>query len=149
MIGQNTITLIFIHSIFFRFTKLYFAFCHSVTYVHFSKQCHVRKYCLSLFLFKIINFHGCKNGSILHMSRVMRKTAFLFAQKKAQISCTVTVQLHSNHAADQRLCFCNVDRTIPLLPKSKISRLQPSSMVLQPGLYQSLRPCWKPRWQVF
>ena len=28
-------------------------------------------------------------------------------------------QLHGNHAADQRLCFCYKDRTIPLLPNQK------------------------------
>ena len=39
-----------------------------------------------------------------------------------------------NHEADQRLCFRYTDSTIPLLPKSKISSLQPSSVGLQPGL---------------
>ena len=28
-------------------------------------------------------------------------------------------QLHGNHAADQRLCFRCIDRTIPLLPNQK------------------------------
>ena len=32
-------------------------------------------------------------------------------------------QLRSNCTADQRLCFCNTDSTIPLLPKYKISTL--------------------------
>ena len=32
-------------------------------------------------------------------------------------------QLHSNFAADQRLCFRNIDHKIPLLPKSEISSL--------------------------
>ena len=32
-------------------------------------------------------------------------------------------QLRGNHAANQRLCFHNKDSTIPLLPKSEISRL--------------------------
>ena len=34
----------------------------------------------------------------------------------------------SNHAADQCLCFCNIDSAIPLDPKSKILSLQPSSV---------------------
>ena len=47
-------------------------------------------------------------------------------------------QLHGNSAADQRLCFryMHVDSTMTLLSKSEISRLIPSSMVVQPGL------CW-------
>ena len=36
-------------------------------------------------------------------------------------------QLHVYHAADQRLCFCCIGSTIPLLPISKISNLYPSS----------------------
>ena len=36
--------------------------------------------------------------------------------------------------ADQRLCFRYMDSTIPLLPKSKISSLQPSSVLVQSNL---------------
>ena len=36
--------------------------------------------------------------------------------------------------ADQRLCFRYTDSTIPLLSKSKISSLLPSSVRVQPGL---------------
>ena len=43
-----------------------------------------------------------------------------------------TDELYGNHAADQHLCFCLKDRTIPLLPKSKIS----SVVVVQPALCQ-------------
>ena len=32
-------------------------------------------------------------------------------------------QLRGNREADQRLCFCYMDSTIPLLPKSEISSL--------------------------
>ena len=42
-------------------------------------------------------------------------------------------QLHSNREADQRLCFRYTDSTTPLLPKSEISSLQPSSVAVQPG----------------
>ena len=35
----------------------------------------------------------------------------------------VADKLHGDHEADQRLCFCHTDSTIPLLPKYKISRL--------------------------
>ena len=43
-------------------------------------------------------------------------------------------QLRGNREADQRLCFCYTDSTIPLLHKSEISCLQPSSAVVQTGL---------------
>ena len=41
---------------------------------------------------------------------------------------------HGNREADQRLCFRYIDRTIPLLFKSKISSLLQSSVAVQPGL---------------
>ena len=34
-----------------------------------------------------------------------------------------TVQPCGNHEADQRLCFCYMDSTIPLLPRSESSSL--------------------------
>ena len=43
-------------------------------------------------------------------------------------------QLRGNSEVDQRLCFRYTDSTIPLLIKSGISILQPSSAVVQPGL---------------
>ena len=41
------------------------------------------------------------------------------------------------HCADQRLCFHSIDSAIPLLSKSEIASLQPSSVVVQPGLCQT------------
>ena len=43
-------------------------------------------------------------------------------------------QLRSNCEADQRLCFRYTDSTIPLLSKSNMSGLYPSSVTVQPGL---------------
>ena len=43
-------------------------------------------------------------------------------------------QLHGDCAADQHIIFSYIDSTIPLLSKSEISSLQPSSVVVQPGL---------------
>ena len=43
-------------------------------------------------------------------------------------------QLRGDRKADQRLCFRYSDSAIPLLSKSEISSLQPSSVVVQPGL---------------
>ena len=61
----------------------------------------------------------------------MRKPAFCICENKD------ADQLRGNGEADQRLCFRYMDSTIPLLAKSKISSLQPSSVGLQPGLCQT------------
>ena len=45
-------------------------------------------------------------------------------------------QLQGNCATDQHLCFCFIDSSIHLLPKSEISSLHPSSVDVQPGLCQ-------------
>ena len=65
------------------------------------------------------------------MSLVMRKPLFCIYENKD------TDQLRGNREADQRLCFRYTNSTIPLLPKSGISILQPSSVVVQPGLCQT------------
>ena len=62
------------------------------------------------------------------MSLVVRKPAFCICENKD------ADQLRGNREADQRLCFRYSDSTIPLLPKSKIPSLQPSSVAVQPGL---------------
>ena len=78
------------------------------------------------------HFHEvCKQTKHLtkdQMSRVMRKPTFCICENKD------ADQLRGNREADQRLCFCYTNSTIPLLPKSKFSSLQPSSVVVQPGL---------------
>ena len=58
----------------------------------------------------------------------MRKPAFCIWENKD------ADQLRGNREADQRLCFRYTDSTIPLLPKFQISSIQPSSVVVQPGL---------------
>ena len=62
------------------------------------------------------------------MSRVVRKPAFCICENKDPD------QLRGNREADQRLCFRYADSTIPLLPKSEISSLCPSSVAVQPCL---------------
>ena len=62
------------------------------------------------------------------MSRIVRKPAFCICENKDPD------QLCGNREADQHLCFRFIDCTIPLLPKSKISSLYPSSMAVQSGL---------------
>ena len=52
-----------------------------------------------------------------NMSLVMRKPAFCICENKD------ADQLRGNREADQRLYFRYTDSTIPLLPKSEISRL--------------------------
>ena len=63
-----------------------------------------------------------------YMSRVVRKPAFCICENKD------ADQLRGNRKADQRLCFRYVDSIIPLLHKSEISSLQPSSVAVQPDL---------------
>ena len=50
-------------------------------------------------------------------------------------------QLYDDSAADQHLCFCYVDCTIPLLPKSKNSGLYPSSVAVQDIFHPMLILC--------
>ena len=64
------------------------------------------------------------------MSGVMRKPDFCICKNKG------ADQVRDYHAADQRFCFHYIDSAIPLLPKSEISNLYPSSKAVQPGL------CW-------
>ena len=61
----------------------------------------------------------------------MRKPDFSICENKD------ADQLRGDRKADQRLCFHYMDSTIPLLPKYEISSLQPSSVVVQPGLCQT------------
>ena len=63
------------------------------------------------------------------MSYNMRKPDFcLLGENKG------ADQFRSNCKADQRHCFRYTDSTIPLLSKSKISSLLPSSVTVQPSL---------------
>ena len=70
----------------------------------------------------------------------MREPAFCICENKD------ADQLCGNRKADQRLCFRYTVSTIPLLPKFEISSVQPSSVVVQPGLFG---PGRKPRRPVF
>ena len=65
------------------------------------------------------------------MSHIMRKPAFCMCKNKD------ADQLRGNRETDQRLCFRYIDRTIPLLSKSIISRLKLSSVAVQSGLFQT------------
>ena len=51
LIGQNLISGIF--RVFFKLTKVSFAFCHFVMSFHSGKQCRLRKYRLRPFLLKL------------------------------------------------------------------------------------------------
>ena len=65
-----------------------------------------------------------------NMSRPMGKPTICIGENKG------ADQLRGNREAE-RLCFRYMDSTIPLLSKSKISRLQPSSVLVQLGLCQT------------
>ena len=72
-----------------------------------------------------------------HLSLIVRKPTFCICQNRG------ADQLCSNCEADQRLCFLYIASTIPLLYKSKISSLQPSSVLVQLGLCQT---CSETNW---
>ena len=59
------------------------------------------------------------------------KTSFCICENKG------ADQLCGNPTTDQRLCFRYTDSPIPLLSKSEISNLKPSSVAVQPGLCQT------------
>ena len=61
------------------------------------------------------------------MSRIRRKPTFCKCENDAD-------QLRGNCKADQRLSFCYIDNEMPLLSKSEISRIKPSSVAVQPGV---------------
>ena len=90
----------------------------------------------TIFYLKIFIFTAVKNPSLLHMSRVMRKSAFCICQNKD------ADQLRGNRKADQRLCFRYIDSTIPLFSKSSSHLLLPYSLVC-------VGPGRKPRRPVF
>ena len=58
----------------------------------------------------------------------MRKPIFCICKNKD------ADQIRGNREADQRLCFCYIDGTIPLLSKSENASLLSSSVAVQPGL---------------
>ena len=72
------------------------------------------------------------------MSCAMRKPAFRTCENKG------ADQLCGYRAADQRFYFRYLDSTIPLLRKSKISGLLPSSAAVQLGLCRNLSETRRP-----
>ena len=62
------------------------------------------------------------------VSLIVRKPAFCICENKD------ADQLRSNCAADLRLCFRYTDSTIPLLPKSEITNIQPFPVAVQTAL---------------
>ena len=67
---------------------------------------------------------------MLYWSHILRKLDFYLCENKA------ADQLCS-YCIAQHLCFCYMDSTIPLLPKSKISSFEQSSVAVHAGLCQT------------
>ena len=70
-------------------------------------------------LWQIKAMPGTSFFFFLNLNRVMRKPAFckyMYENKDAD-------QLRGTREADQRLCFHNIDSTMPLLSNSEISSL--------------------------
>ena len=81
----------------------------------------------------MIRYTHCNNKLMIRAAS-RENRLFAYAKTKAQISFEETAKLNcafvfatdqlcGNREADQRLCFCYKDITIPLLPKSEISSL--------------------------
>ena len=62
------------------------------------------------------------------MSRRIRKATICRCETKG------ADQLQGDGEADQHLCFCYMDSTISLLPKSEILSLSPASVTVQAGM---------------
>ena len=58
----------------------------------------------------------------------MRKPGFCICENKD------ADQFRVNREVDKSLCFRYIDSTIPLLSKSEVSSLSPSSVIVQPSL---------------
>ena len=71
----------------------------------------------------------------LIMNGIMGKHAFCTWESKG------ADQLHGSCSTDQHLCFCFIDSTIPVLPKSEI---QASSCLLWWYSPVFVGPGWKP-----
>ena len=88
----------------------------------------VKHFKIYRFMLTLNAFEDVIQPLAVEMSHVVRKPAFcIYENKDAD-------QLRGNRQADQCLCFCYIDSTIPLLPKSEISSFLPSSVTVQPGL---------------
>ena len=73
---------------------------------------------------------------LFNMSCVIKEPSFCICENEG------ADQLHGYHAAVQHLYFHYTDNTTPLLPKSEISSILPSSVTC-------VVPGWKLRRQVF
>ena len=71
---------------------------------------------------------NCVTCNGFYLNCFIRKQVFCICKNKS------ADQLCGDHTADQCLCFCCIDSTNPLLPKSKTSSLQLCSVVVHPGL---------------
>ena len=67
----------------------------------------------------------------LKMNRLVRKPTICICENKD------ADQLRFKREADQRLCFCYMDSTIPLLLKSEISSFLLASVTVQASLCQT------------
>ena len=112
--------------VFFQFklnTRLMIILLCYMLYLHSQFQV-----CSSVFTQNYFTMQPFWDHVLFYMSLVMRKPDFCICKNKD------ADQLRGNREADQRLCFRYMDSTIPLLSKSEISSLWPSSVAVQPGL---------------
>ena len=89
-----------------------------------SRTVHLWSRHLPLSYFSFVTSDKLPTSMILYQ---LNLSVYAYAKPKAQISCT----------ADQRLCFCFSDSTIPLLFKSQITIFYHFSVTVQAGLCQT------------
>ena len=75
-------------------------------------------------IFGILSVFRVRNREYVLLEAVNEKTGILHMQFKQRCRTVCAV--------DQRFCFHYLDSTIPLLPKSEILSIQPSSVAEQP-----------------
>ena len=78
--------------------------------------------------------HICSHRHLQNVDHISCRVDLSRITRKPTLCICHADQFRGNREADQRLCFRYIDSTIPLLSKSEISNLEPSSVAVQPGL---------------
>ena len=104
---------------------------------HYQCKLHVRMthWCEWIFYLKPLPY--IRHQKILSRRRLTNHYTYEPRHEKTNVFLYMRKQRRGHREADQRLCFRYIDSTIPLLSKSEISGLWPSSVALQPGLCQT------------
>ena len=118
----NVLSMHFVSLSFFVNLKLKYVSHNHLNILLYSHSC--------LFLFPI-----CMNSLTLFTTNQGSNRYYCFENDNLSLVMRKqTFCICENKETDQCLCFRYTDSTIPLLPRSEISRLYPSSVAVQPRL---------------